>query len=85
MTVEWESFNGKLRDELLNRESFEALTEAKVLIGRRLEHNNLIRPHLCLRYRVPATEGIIAGHFGATIGTVLRQGADMPELPYAAD
>jgi len=28
-----ESFNGKLRDELLNRESFTTLTEAKVLIA----------------------------------------------------
>ncbi len=49
-----ESFNGKLRDELLNGEIFFSLTEAKVLIERwRLEYNT-IRPHSSLGYRPPA-------------------------------
>jgi len=35
-----ESFNGKLRDELLNRQVFYTLTEVKVLIGQlRREYN----------------------------------------------
>jgi transposase InsO family protein len=49
-----ESFNGKLRDELLNREIFTTLLEAKVLIeGWRREYNE-IRPHSALGYRPPA-------------------------------
>jgi putative transposase len=33
-----ESFNGKLRDELLEREAFDTLLEAKVLIERWRQH-----------------------------------------------
>jgi putative transposase len=49
-----ESFNGKLRDELLNREIFETLLEAKVLVGRWKTEYNTIRPHSSLNYRSPA-------------------------------
>ena len=49
-----ESFNGKLRDELLNGEIFYTLTEAKVLIERWREHYNTVRPHSALGYRPPA-------------------------------
>ena len=53
-----ESFNGKLRDELLNREIFYTLTEARVLVeGWRREYNG-IRPHSALRYRPPSPEAI---------------------------
>jgi putative transposase len=51
-----ESFNGKLRDELLNREIFYTLTEAKVLIGQWRREYNLVRPHSALGYRPPAPE-----------------------------
>ena len=51
-----ESFNGKLRDELLNGEIFYTLKEAKVLIERwRWEYNHF-RPHSSLGYRPPAPE-----------------------------
>ena len=51
-----ESFNGKLRDELLNREIFDTLWEAQVLIERwRMEYNT-IRQHSSLNYRPPAPE-----------------------------
>jgi len=54
-----ESFNGKLRDEVLNREVFDTLLEAKVLVERwRLEYNH-IRPHSSLGYRPPAPEAIL--------------------------
>ncbi len=54
-----ESFNGKLRDELLNREIFTTLTEAKILIaGWRREYNQ-VRPHSSLGYRPPAPEAKI--------------------------
>ena len=43
-----ESFNGKLRDELLDREIFYTLLEAKVLIERWRQHYNTIRPHSAL-------------------------------------
>jgi putative transposase len=54
-----ESFNGKLRDELLNRELFTTLKEAKALIERWRQEYNHIRPHSSLGYRPPAPEVII--------------------------
>ena len=56
-----ESFNGKLRDELLNGEIFYTLKEAKVLIERWRDHYNTIRPHSSLGYRPPAPETILPG------------------------
>ncbi len=53
-----ESFNGKLRDELLNREIFYSLREAQVLIERWRRHYNTIRPHSALDYRPPAPQTI---------------------------
>lgn len=53
-----ESFNGKLRDELLNLEVFDSLYEAQVVIeGWRQEYNR-VRPHSALGYRPPAPEAI---------------------------
>ncbi len=53
-----ESFNGKLRDELLDLEIFDTLLEAQVLIeGWRKEYNQ-VRPHSSLGYRAPAPEAI---------------------------
>jgi hypothetical protein len=51
-----ESFYGKLRDELLAREAFDMLLEAKVLIERWRQHYNTIRPHSALGCRPPAPE-----------------------------
>lgn len=51
-----ESFNGKLRDELLNREIFYTLTEAQVLVERWRRDYNWHRPHSSLGYRPPAPE-----------------------------
>jgi transposase InsO family protein len=51
-----ESFNGKLRDELLDREIFYTLREAKVLTARWRQEYNTIRPHSSLGYRPPAPE-----------------------------
>jgi putative transposase len=53
-----ESFNGKLRDELLNREIFTTLLEAQVLIEAWRKEYNQIRPHSSLGYRPPAPEAI---------------------------
>ena len=54
-----ESFNGKLRDELLNREVFETLREAQVLIERWRREYNQRRPHSALAYRPPAPEAFL--------------------------
>ena len=49
-----ESFNGKLRDELLNIEIFYSLAEARIMIELWRRHYNTIRPHSALGYRPPA-------------------------------
>ena len=51
-----ESFNGKLRDELLNCEIFTTLTEAKVLIAQWRREYNQVRPHSAKGYKPPAPE-----------------------------
>ncbi len=55
-----ESFNGKLVNELLEREVFDTLHEAKVLIERWRVHYNTVRPHSSLGYRPPALEAHLA-------------------------
>jgi transposase InsO family protein len=51
-----ESFYGRMRDELLNREIFHPLLEAKVLIEQWRRHYNHVRPHSALGYLPPAPE-----------------------------
>ena len=51
-----ESFNGKLRNELLDGEIFYTLREAQVIIEQWRWHYNRIRPHSALGYRPPAPE-----------------------------
>ena len=55
-----ESFNGKLRDELLNREIFDTLLELRVLLERWRREYNCYRPHSSLGYRPPAPEAFMA-------------------------
>jgi transposase InsO family protein len=49
-----ESFNGTLRDELLNGEIFYSLNEARIVIERWRREYNEVRPHSSLGYRPPA-------------------------------
>ena len=51
-----ESFNGKVRDELLNPELFDTLLEAQVLTERWRRVYNGVRPHSSLGYKPPAPE-----------------------------
>ena len=51
-----ESFNGKLRDELLNGEIFYSLKEARIVIEQWRNHYNTVRPHSSLGYRPPAPQ-----------------------------
>ena len=54
-----ESFNARLRDELLNGEIFYTLKEAQILIEQWRIHYNTIRPHSALGYKPPAPEALI--------------------------
>ncbi len=49
-----ETFIGRLGDELLKREAFASLLEAKVLVEEYRNHYNQERPHSALGYRTPA-------------------------------
>jgi transposase InsO family protein len=53
-----ESFNPKLRDELLNGEIFYSLAEARVVIEAWRAHYHQARPHTSLGYRPPAPEAV---------------------------
>lgn len=54
-----ESFNGKMRDELLAREIFYSLKEAQILIEMWRREYNTIRPHSSLGYHPPAPEAFV--------------------------
>ena len=51
-----ESFNARLRDELLDGEIFYTLREAQIVIESWRRHFNTIRPHESLGYKPPAPE-----------------------------
>ena len=51
-----ESFNARLRDELLEGEIFYSLKEAQIVIESWRRHYNAVRPHASLGYRPPAPE-----------------------------
>jgi putative transposase len=55
-----ESFNSKLRDELLDGEIFYTLEEARVIIENWRRHYNEVRPHSSLGYKPPASEVLIS-------------------------
>ena len=64
-----ESFNGNLRDELLDREVFYTLLEVQVLTEQYRKTDNRTRPHSSLGYRPPAPETILtAGPILALVG-----------------
>lgn len=53
-----ESFNARLRDELLDGEIFYSLKEAQTVIEAWRRHYNTVRPHSALAYRPPAPESV---------------------------
>jgi len=55
-----ESFNGRMRDELLNGEVFYSLREAQIIIESWRKHYNTKRPHSALGYHPPAPEAIVS-------------------------
>ena len=79
-TLYIESFNGKLRDELLDREVFYTLLEVRVLTERYRRTYNRVRPHSSLGYRPPAPEALLPADpipvlFGLTKRVVQTSGA----------
>jgi transposase InsO family protein len=70
-----ESFNGKMRDELLDREIFTTLKEAKILINQWRREYNQIRPHSAKNYRPPAPQAILSGDYEVTGGSVTGGGS----------
>ena len=72
-----ESFNGKMRDELLNETLFFSLDHARSIIAAWMEDYNTTRPHSSLAYQTPAA---YAGTFAATgyHATPLRDSACQP-------
>ena len=57
-----ESFNARLRDELLNGEIFYTLKEAQIIIENWRKHYNTKRPHSALGHKPPAQESFILDH-----------------------
>src|SRR5271170_2104609 len=55
-----ESFNARLRDELLDGEIFYTLREAQIVIESWRRHYNAVRPHASIGYRAPAPEVVPA-------------------------
>ena len=55
-----ESFNARLRDELLDGEIFYTLKEAQIVIESWRRHYNAVRPHASLGYKPPAPEVFVA-------------------------
>ena len=62
-----ESFNGQLRDELLDREILYTLTAAQILIERWRRQSNTVRPHRALGYRPPTPEAVMPTPIGGLI------------------
>jgi putative transposase len=73
-----ESFNSKLRDELLNGEIFYTLAEARTIIESWRQHYNEVRPHSSLGYKPPTPEVLISPRPAAHI-----QSAPPSALPLA--
>ena len=69
-----ESFNARLRDELLDGEIFYTLREAKIVIESWRRHYNAIRPHASLGYRAPAPEVFVPA-FAAWTAAQLQSAA----------
>ena len=76
-----ESFNARLRDELLDGEIFYTLREAQIIIESWRCHYNTIRPHESLSYMPPAPEVFVPAF--AAWPTALRRPAPPATLQLA--
>lgn len=81
-----ESFNGKLRDELLDREIICTMTQTKVLLERWRVHYNPKRPHSSLAYRPPAPEAMeVSSSLTKTAGSLSENMAQKPGAGQSID
>ncbi len=71
-----ESFNGKLRDELLNRELFLGLDEARYMLDQWRNEYNHRRPHSGIGWQTPATYAATMNDIGGVFPSALH--ADPP-------
>jgi putative transposase len=71
-----ESFNGKLRDEVLNREIFYTLKEAQVIIEGWRQEYNTFRPHSSLGYLPPAPQVVLLPPDGTIEPWLISKGID---------
>ena len=71
------SYNGKLRDEVLNREIFYTLKEAQVIIERWRQEYNIYRPHSSPGYRPPAPEAVLTPSDMSPESWLISKGLDM--------
>lgn len=62
-----ESFNARLRDELLNGEIFHPLKEAQIIVEAWCRHHNTKRPHSAHGYKPPAPKSLIHLHERTTM------------------
>ena len=76
-----ESFNARLRDELLDGEIFYSLREAEVVIEGWRRHYNQVRPHASLGYRAPAPEVVVPA---LAMGTAAPCRPASPAIPAVA-
>jgi putative transposase len=77
-----ESFNGRLRDELLSGEIFYSLADARVIIEAWRRHFNILRPHESLGYRLTAMEVLVPALAGAWPAP--RRASAPPAMPRLA-
>ena len=75
-----ESFNARLRDELLDGEIFYGLREAQVVIESWRRPCNAVRPHASLGCRAPAPEGLVPA---LAMGTAVPRRPASPAMPQA--
>src|SRR5204862_4277180 len=76
-----ETFNARLRDELLDGEIFYTLREAQIIIESWRRHFNTIRPHESLGYKPPAPEVFVPAF--AAWPAALRRSASPATLQLA--
>lgn len=79
-----ESFNGRMRDELLNESLFSSLKEARIVIAQWVDDYNNIRPHSSLGYQTPAAHAAKLKARGLSFGQspiaqLAPSGADLDE------
>ena len=78
-----ESFNSKLRDELLNGEIFYSMKEAQILIEEWRRHYNTVHPHSSIGYRPPAPEAVLPKPITLPYATIrqVNPGPSQPPEP----